>query len=368
MRALFLLRFDAGQKGGGDVIQINKYAGFVRGSGGDASFSSSLQPDASGYDLVHACNIDRPETYFQVRSVAKHFPHIPILLTPIHHSNVQRREYERHGRRGALRMVNALVPGYQFREALKFLIRGLRSRALLPAALHFLAVTNPQRKIAAAASVHLFASEAERSWCNEDYHIKSARHEIFPNGIEEVGAYSLKESRDIDVIMTGRVESRKNQVAVLKALAGTGLKVCVVGAENQSHQRYVSEFKALLAANPSFDYLGVRPHAETLTLMSRSRVYISASWLEVMSLSDIEAFGAGCRVIASRHGSTHEVLGDLIRYVRPGAAEDIRTALNEELSKQDPIDVQSRHTILKKYLWSNLGEQLLTTYRRELVK
>ena len=366
MRVLYLLRFDAGQKGGGDVIQINKYAGFVKGSGGDASFSSSLQPDARGYDLVHACNIDRPETFFQVRSVARDFPKTPILLTPIHHSNVQRREYERHGRRGALRTVNALVPGYQFREALKFLVRGLRSRALLPAALRFLTVRNPQQKIAAAASVHLFASESERNWCAEDYRIKSARHEIFPNGIEEVAAYSLTETRDIDVIMTGRVESRKNQVAVLKALAGTGLKVCVVGAENQSHQRYVAELRGILAANPSFEYLGPKPHAETLALMSRSRVYISASWLEVMSLSDLEAFGAGCRVIASRHGSTHEVLGDLIRYVRPGSPEDIRTALDAELSQRDPIDVQSRHTILKRYLWSNLGDQLLQIYRREL--
>ena len=366
MRVLYPLRFDATEKGGGDVIQIHKYARFVEEAGGQAVFTSSLKPDASNCDLIHASNIDRPETYFQVMHVARHFPKVPLIFTPIHHSNVQRRKYEAHGRRGSLRVVNALVPSYQFREALKFLVRGLKKRALFLASCRFLTVRKPQKKIAAKATLALLASEAERKWCEEDYQIHFARQEIFPNGFQKTDMVADDVPRDIDVIMTGRIESRKNQVAVLKALSGTNLKVCMLGALNQRHQGYLAEFRQLLAANPTFEYLGARSHPETLSLLNRSKVYISASWLEVMSLSDLEAFAAGCRVIASLHGSTHEVLGKEVRYVNPASIEEIRTILLDELGKDVPGATKQRSTLLEKYQWENLGRTLVQIYHREM--
>lgn len=366
MKVLYLLRFDAESKGGGDVIQIRKYAEFVRGCGGEASFTSSLTPDATGHDLIHACNIDRPETYFQIMHVARTFPGTPIILTPIHHSNAQRREYERHGRRGVLRLVNLLCPSYQFREALKFLFRGFRNRALLSPSLRFLTVRQPQQTIAAKASLALLASQSEQKWCEEDYQIRFARHGVFPNGFQKGGAVSDSAVRDIDVIMTGRIESRKNQVSVLKALAGSKLKVCLVGALNQSHRGYLAELNAILAANPTFEHLGARPHPETLSLLNRARLYISASWLEVMSLSDLEAFAAGCKVVASKHGSTREVLGDRVRYVNPASIEEIRTVLMEELAKPPPSATADSNRLIDSYQWENLGATLVEIYRREI--
>jgi glycosyltransferase involved in cell wall biosynthesis len=172
--------------------------------------------------------------------------------------------------------------------------------------------------------------------------------------------------RDIDVIITGRIEGRKNQVSVMKALSGSGVKMRLVGAMNQRHQNYLAEFKKLLAQNPSYEYLGPRPHCETLTLMARSKVYVSASWLEVMSLSDLEAFAAGCRVIASTHGSTSEVLGERVRYVNPGSGAEIRTAILEELASNATEDTSGRAGIIERYQWDNLGKTLIEIYKREI--
>lgn len=266
-----------------------------------------------------------------------------------------------------MRVINRLVPFYQSREALKFLVRGLKDRALLGAAVRFLGVRKPQEFIASKAGLALLASESEKQWCEVDYQIHFARQEVFPNGLEDASAFAGDGSeRDIDVIMTGRIESRKNQVSVLKALSGSGLKVYLLGALNESHRQYLAELKTLLAKNPTFELLGPRPHAETLSWLTRAKVYISASWLEVMSLADFEAFAAGCRVIASCHGSTREVFGDLMRYVKPGSVEEIRAAIFTELASKTPVEIEQRRRLLEKYLWSNLGNELIQIYQREI--
>lgn len=366
MKVLFPLRFDAKENAGGDVTQAQKYAGFVRDAGGEAEFSSSLHPSALGFDLVHVVNLDRPETYFQVTHIARSDPDVPIILTPIHHSNAQRKLYEAQGRHGILRLVNFLVPGYQFREALKFFVRALKTPRLLLPALRFFLVRAPQKTVASKAVLAVLQSKLEEKWCEDDYGIHFSRSKVIPNGFEDSADFHSAGPRDIDVIMIGRIESRKDHLSVLKALSGTGLKVVLVGAPNQHHAPYTNAVNAVLAQNPTFTHLGPRPHKEVLSLATRSKVYISTSWLETGCLGDLESFAAGCRVIASAHSPTCEVLGDLVRYAHPGCIAEIRATVFEELAKQDPVDMSGRKGVLEKYLWKHLAAEYVRIYRQEI--
>ena len=85
-----------------------------------------------------------------------------------------------------------------------------------------------------------------------------------------------------------------------------------------------------------------------------------------MSLSDLEAFAAGCKVIASMHGSTHEVLGDKVRYVDPCSVEQIRTVLFDELAKDAPRSTNARGSLIEQYQWENLGRTLVQIYKDEI--
>ncbi len=366
MKVLFPLRFDAKENAGGDVTQAQKYAGFVRDAGGEAEFSTSLHPDALGFDLVHVVNLDRPETYFQVTHIAKNHPQIPIVLTPIHHSNAQRKQYEAQGRHGILRLVNFLFPGYQFREKLKFLARAVKAPQLLLPAIRFFAIRSPQKAIASASVLTVLQSKLEEKWCEDDYGIRFSRSKIIPNGFEDTADLPTSDLRDIDVIMIGRIESRKDHLSVLKALSGTGLKVFLVGALNMHHRKYIKDVNAVLARNPTFTLLGPCPHKDVLSLAARSKVYISTSWLETGCLGDLESFAAGCRVIASAHSPTCEILGDMVRYARPGCLAEIRAAVLEELDKQEPVNMLQRKEVLGKFLWKNLASEYVQIYRQEL--
>jgi glycosyltransferase involved in cell wall biosynthesis len=263
-------------------------------------------------------------------------------------------------------LVNFLVPSYQLRESLKFFARALRNRSLLFPSLSFLMVRNPQKAIASTAVLAVLQSKSEEKWCEDDYGIHFSRSKIIPNGFEDAGDFQVSGARDIDVIMIGRIESRKDHLSVLQALSGSGLKVFLVGAENRHHRRYLEKVKALVSDNPTFTLLGPRPHDEVLSLAARSKVYISSSWLETGCLGDLESFAAGCRVIASAHSPTSEVLGDLVRYVRPGDVEEIQKTVFEELAKRTPVDMAKRKEVLEKYLWKNSSNQYIEIYRSEM--
>jgi glycosyltransferase involved in cell wall biosynthesis len=133
-------------------------------------------------------------------------------------------------------------------------------------------------------------------------------------------------TRDLDICVVGRIEARKNQIAILEAVNQLGLSAVFVGRENPYHKAYCNEFKRRIA-NSCSAYISGLPHEEILHLMERAKVHVSASWFEVASLVDIEAYLAGCRIVASECGGTRELCGIDAHYVDPSSARSIEMAI-----------------------------------------
>jgi len=364
------MRVDALAKPGGDLLQVHQYIGagermLGRGAAGfTGEVVTDVKADFAGYTLVHLTNLDRPVEswayYRAARAAGK-----PVVFSTIHHSQREIAVYERAGRKGLAGLVTGHL-SYMQLEAVRSLVRCMRYRQLLRPTLAMLGrgYVGAHRELLTGVDRILVLSEKERRDILEDFGgIEGAEFCCIRNGyIGEAEKSSNPAGERYDLCVAGRVEARKNQRKILEVAEAMGLKAVFVGGENPNHKSYCKSFRRAIEDSRS-QYVGARSHAETLELMRRSRVHVSASWFEVLSLVDLEAYGAGCAVVSSECGGTREILGDNAEYINPGDGEDLRRGIDAALGKAGKA-----HPALKTPDWDEVGAQLLGVYQQVLAQ
>jgi len=376
MRVAYPMRVDALDKPGGDVLQVMRYIeeGKKPDADGQPRFEGSilgtLSADLSCFDLVHLTNIDRPvDTYPSF--IAANAAHKPILISPIHHSYEEIERYERLGRDGGVSAISGMLT-FQQLEYLRSMVRSFEYPVLASAVLRMTlsGMRKAQREVLTGARRILVLGEKEKNDILHDFgEIPEERFVTLRSGFESFAdGLATSPSRDIEVCVVGRIEARKNQVSILRVLNRIGVSGVFVGGENPKHMRYCQRFRELISKSRS-RYLGQLSHEKTLALMSRARLHVSASWFEVSSLVDLEAYGAGCGIVSSQCGGTREILGDAAEYVDPGSEKSIEDGIdrmlarvkrgNSEWGEQGP-----QASMLN--TWSKVGDELEQIYREAL--
>jgi glycosyltransferase involved in cell wall biosynthesis len=372
MRVAYPMRVDAFEKPGGDLLQVQRYIDAGKGIGADGrprfdgTIITDLRANLSSFDLIHLTNIDRPvDTYcsFLAAKAARKL----IVLSPIHHSYREITQYERIGRDGIVGKISGLL-GFTPLEYLRSGVRSIHCSQLLFPLLRVKleGMRRAQRAILAGADKILVLTEKEKSDILLDFRVTlNDKFLLLRNGLEFARpAVEDTVIRDIDVCMVGRVEARKNQIAVLEALGRLGISGVFVGAENKNHKSYCQKFRGMIADSGS-TYVGNVPHEEALRIMRRAMVHVSASWFEVSSLVDLEAYSSGCGVVASDFGGTREILGDKAVYVSPTYGKSIENGITTMLRRvqqgEDRFELHSRDEPIAEN-WSQIGDQLAKIY------
>ena len=166
--------------------------------------------------------------------------------------------------------------------------------------------------------------------------------------------------------MVGRLEARKNQLAVLRALRGSGVPVTIVGAPNPRHRAYVRSLEQEIRSYGNASYIPEVDHEDMHQLYLRHAAHINASWYEVAPLVDLEAAAASCAVVASRAGYTGEYLGDAALYVEPDdEPEVIRSVILNALKDAELLGARARARV-QRYTWAAAARDLLEAYRTVL--
>lgn len=373
MRIAYPMRADATDKPGGDVLQVLRYIveGKRTGKNGAPRFEGVLLDDLnaemSDFDLVHLTNIDRPvdtyRSFLRARAVGK-----PIVLSPIHHSYEEIEHFERRGRGGIVGRVFGPM-GFRRLEYLRSLLRSFCYPQLAWPTIAMMSsgMLKAQSTVLAGVDRILVLTQKEKWDVLRNFgEIPESRFVCIRNGFEGgANGCELSGERDIDVCMVGRIEARKNQLAVLKVLRQLGIRGAFIGGENKNHHAYCKRFHEMLDGS-GCEYLGAISHEETLQIMRRSRVHVSASWFEVLSLVDLEAYWAGCGVVSSRCGGTRELLGDEAVYINPGSEESIRDGIQKALDRASanlPQLADRKGAFAAQDTWDDVGEQLANLYR-----
>lgn len=370
MRVAYPMRVDALDKPGGDVEHMRTYIRYCqqvaqqKGMEFEGKILTELHPDLSEFDVVHLTNTDRPVDLYMQFLAAKHAGR-PTVITPIHHSYREIERYERFGRGGLIGIFSRWM-GFNRLEVFRILIKSRKYPELRHALRKTLGIgiQAAQAEVLRGCCFVLVISDKEAADIrSEIVELPADRIVKMHHGFQtpDTPPISLKD-RDIDIAVVARIEARKNQLAILDAVESLGLKAVFVGPPNPNHKRYARLLRKRIAESQSTYIPGVPAH-EVASILARARVHVAASWFEVSSLVDIDAYVLGCRVVASQCGGTRELLGDDAYYVDPGSGTAIAEKIAEAVeSAQWGTGNQIQQLRDRLEAWEEVAARLLALY------
>lgn len=161
------------------------------------------------------------------------------------------------------------------------------------------------------------------------------------------------------VLCMGNIEERKNQLRLIKALAGAGVRLVLAGREREAD--YAARCRALDA--DFVTWAGVLEHGGALqrSAYAAAEALVLPSTLETPGLAALEAGAGNCRLVLTREGCTKEYFGDQAFYLDPYDEDSIRQAVLAALASPPPVALAG--FVRERYTWRRAGEQLLDVYQ-----
>ncbi len=224
-----VMRSDFMETFGGDVVQVQHYAQHMPSDINLRVMAAGPRLRLRDASVVHIVNIDREWDYLDVMHEAGARP---TEVTPIHHHRSAVDEIRRLRRASLRTMVESVLPSPTF----ALLTRLYRGRSWLNAGqVPFLAFVRPtalRRRVGEALVradiVHVLAKGEQRS--TSVITSQLPRVVDIPNGVEVSPRTGPARERDVPILVPGRIDPRKNQVAVAAALHKVGQAAVFVGA------------------------------------------------------------------------------------------------------------------------------------------
>lgn len=357
MRILMQARVSLFTVPGGDTVQVVETMRALRRMGADADVSVEPNADPRGYDIVHLFNLGRvQETARYARRAAR--AHVPMVLSPIYWDTSEFERRGHSGARGALCRALPLELIERLRGVWRYCVDGERNQATFDLVIR--GWRRLQRDTLSVASCLLPNSATESALLRRSFGPLGCPTVVVPNGVNpEFGSRTDRERRGVACV--GRIEPRKNQLGLVRALRGTTYGLSLVGAPAPNHRRYLS--RTLRCGGAGVRWLRGMPHEQARQVMSRARVHALPSWFETPGLASLEAAAAGCAVVVSDRGSTREYFGDDAQYCDPADLDSIRGAVARAWAAPP---AQLRERVLDNFTWAKAAERTLYAYHLAL--
>lgn len=353
---------------GGDTVQLLKTKNELEKLGVEVDISLDYAPDLSDYDLVHISNLTRiQETYMHVMNAVKQKK--PIVLSTIYWPM---EEFEKNGQVGIRKMVNKCMSldNEERIKALARLIKDKNSRDKATMNLLKVGYTKMQKYVIDNVDYFMPNSEMEMEMLRKHLHVKNDRYSVIPNAIDdEVAIRQYKSEVPIkfeqykdSIICVGRIEPRKNQLALVQALDGLNYKLVLVGEVSNNQKGYFAEIKKYIEKNENFYYIPRIENDELYQLYKVCKVSVLPSWLDTPGLVSLEAGAMGCSLAVSTKGSTTEYFNKYAEYCEPDDVTSIRSAVDRAYAKDRSDDL--RKIIMSNYTWKIAAKKTLECYRK----
>jgi glycosyltransferase involved in cell wall biosynthesis len=204
---------------------------------------------------------------------------------------------------------------------------------------------------------------ADFSECSEKPYV------IVPNAVDNtlfnVGRPNLNQEFECFrgcVLSVGRIEGRKCQLELVRAMKGLPWHLVLVGKPAPNHTKY---FKQLLQeAGPNVHILGYVKHELLPDLYKVAQVHCLISWMETTGLSTLEAGVMGCNLVITDKGDTRDYFSDYAFYCQPNSISSIRETIIKAYDSPVNQDLQSH--ITQNFTWQKAAEKSLEGYRLAL--
>lgn len=351
------LRSDLEKVSGGPNVQAMAYVDYLRRHGVEVHVWPSDRVPQGHYDIGHLLNLDWPlETAIQYRAARASCDR--VLLSTIHHRDDWIAALHTRARRGVAARVASLTSIERY-EGLRNTFLSLRHPRRWREAGRQLrnGVRMHQRRLLQACDGVLTLAEGEIRSLADDFGTTGKRGWHVPNGAV------LADPKDPPaglpeqfLLCVGRIEARKNQLALIDAARSLDLPVVLAGAPNPRHRALVAAVEERARESdviwfPSLD------HNVLASLYRKTACHVLPSWCEVVPLVDLEAAVNGAPVVTTTRGYSGEYLGDGASYWDPGSSTSLERLIAAALQQDRPVP-----RTVEDLGWDRAGERLMAAY------
>ncbi|MBP7216243.1 MAG: glycosyltransferase [Candidatus Omnitrophica bacterium] len=225
-----------------------------------------------------------------------------------------------------------------------------------------------RRKTMMLADIVLPNSLAEARQLRRLFALPQEKISVVPNGVDErfseASAESFKKKFKLEnfILAVGRIEPRKNQLNLIKALRHLKQDLVIVGDPVSDYADYYRVCKKEAGANVHF--LGAIDHEGELlaSAYAACAVFVAPGWFETPGLAALEAGLAGAKLAVTACGCTREYFLSHAEYFDPARVSDIANAITQALKK--PSSTTLKDHIMQHYTWDKVGQRTLEAYQR----
>lgn len=367
MNVLFQSRTNLFTVPGGDTVQVVKTKEYLSKLGVNVDISTDLEPNLKGYDIVHLFNLMRPQDVLIQARNAK-MQNKKIVLSTIYGTY---NEYDRFARTGISRFISNLLP-VSVIEYLKIVARTITNREVHRGVLMYL--TNGHIKslndIVSMVDVFLPNSESEMKRVQSDFKLYcNKKFVIVPNAVDincfDLGITGVPDDlikyKDC-VLCVARIEGRKSQLNLIKAMKSLPYKLVLIGKPAPNHHKYYDQVKREASDNVYFE--GQIDHDLLAQYYKLAKVHALISWMETPGLSSIEAAVMECNIVVTEKGDTRDYFANYAYYCDPSDIDSIRDAIIRAYDA--PINPELRQHILSNFTWELSAKATLEGYQHAL--
>lgn len=352
---------------GGDSIQFLKTKEYLTKMGISVDVSIELEPDLSGYDIVHLFNLTRiQETYIQAKNAIKQ--NKPYCLSTIYWPFD---EMNKKGINGLRKILYSCFTGNQIerlKALYKFVFKRQRNKGCRK--LIFGSYSKMQKFVVENSSICLPNSSIEMVKIYETLKTKEKKYVVVPNGLDlnNVIEASLADVNEYEkyrgfIVCVARISQRKNQLLLVEAFKKTAFKLLFVGKSSPGEMKYYKKFIKEIEGCSNIEYIESIPNKDIYKLYKVCKVSVLPSWFETPGLVSLEAAAMGCNIAITDKGTTRDYFGDYAFYFdlnKEDVYEKVVMAYNA------PFNEELRAKILSSYTWEQAAIKTIDGYNEAL--
>ena len=227
-----------------------------------------------------------------------------------------------------------------------------------------------RRKMFQTADIIFPNSENEARQIARLFSVPMEKMFVVPNGVDTsfmearcdlfIEKYHMKDF----VLSVGRIEPRKNQLNLIRAMRGIDADLVLVGEPVSGYEWYMERCRK--EAGGRVHFIGGLPHESYMlaSAYAACKVFVMPGWFETPGLVALEAALAGAKIVATEGGSTREYFRDKVLYIRPNDPGDIHEKIGRALeSGRSP---ELRDLVAGSFTWEKAAEKIMEGYEKVL--
>jgi glycosyltransferase involved in cell wall biosynthesis/Tfp pilus assembly protein PilF len=353
IRVLMRNRMNTFVQRGGDTVVVERLSRGLKARGLDVTVDVTGTEDPSKFDLVHLFNFATADLTTDLAKKAKDAG-VPFVVTTLY-EDVPTFHHQSHA--VAIKLLEYVARG---QDRQWWASHKLDLTSVIPAerfAVDWLVDNAATLFTNGSGETHAILRDFPQAKLVVEVPLG---HEVGPMVGPELfeREYGVKDF----VLCVGRIETRKNQLMLLKALEDSDLTVVLAGGGFSYQPDYERAVRAFKRKGRTIILDRVSPEMLS-SAYSACRLHVLPSWYELPGLVSLEAAAHGKNIVVTRTGTTGDYVGTKAFYCQPWDSDSINAAISAAFYA--PVK-EGLVEMAKSYTWDTAVDKTVSAYENIL--